>query len=236
MTLCVCLAEVLAFSDKLADRKAGYIKPLDALAGDKINAPAFADVVGKKGLCLGKKHFGFRIEYNLVYRFEGYGIIVDVNKLGKCIARRCSFIFRLRQRLFHLFPVPLCGGKAVISVAHCKDYRVIRRAVFVLQNGLVAKLFGSLCKLFGVRHKPAGDAAAVLHQLKVIDLFAFRDGGKNDVIRIIHEYHDVRHLKRSVPADADARRQSILNGVLCCAYRAVRSLGPVIGLKIEHAH
>ena len=51
-----------------------------------------------------KKHFGFRIEYNLVYRFEGYGVIVDVNKLGKCIARRCSFIFRLRQRLFHLLP------------------------------------------------------------------------------------------------------------------------------------
>ena len=48
-----CLAEVLAFSDKLADRKPRYIKPLDALAGDKINAPAFADIIGEKGLGLG---------------------------------------------------------------------------------------------------------------------------------------------------------------------------------------
>ena len=43
-----CPAEVLAFSDKLADRKPRYIKPLDALAGDKINAPAFADIIGEK--------------------------------------------------------------------------------------------------------------------------------------------------------------------------------------------
>lgn len=53
-----CLAEVLAFSDKLADRKPRYIKPLDALAGDKINAPAFADIIGEKGLGLGKKVSG----------------------------------------------------------------------------------------------------------------------------------------------------------------------------------
>ena len=124
----------------------------------------------------------------------------------------------------------------MISVAHGKDYRVIRRAVLALQNGFVAELFGSLCKLFGVGYEPAGDAATVLHQLKVIDLFAFRDGGENDVIRIIHEYHDVRHLKRRVAADTDARRQPVLNGVLGSAYRAVRTLDPVIGLKIEHAH
>ena len=40
----------------------------------------------------------------------------------------------------------------------------------------------------------------------------------------------------SVVACDQFTSEPVLNGVLGSAYRAVRTLGPVIGLKIEHAH
>ncbi len=236
VALRVGLAEVLAASDELPYREVGNAQTLHALAGDELNAPALAGLTCKKGLCLGEEVRGLCVEDDLVDRLEGDGVVVDIHELGKRVTRRRRLALRLRKGPFELLPMALCRGEAVVAVAHCKNHGVVRKAVLAAQDLGLRELFGGPCEPVVILDEPAGYAASALHELKVIDLLPFCHGGKDDIVRIVHEYHDMRHLERRIAADPYARGQPVLHGVLGRSNGAVRPLGPVVGLKVEHSH
>ena len=128
VTLDIALAEFLAAVDQLSDGEPCNIEPLYPLARHEVYASSLSEFGGKIFSRLFDEILGLSIKNDLVYGLEGYRLIVDVDKLGKSVARRAAFALFLGQSFLYLLPMALCRRKAVVSVAHRKYDGVIGAA------------------------------------------------------------------------------------------------------------
>ena len=145
---------------------------------------------------------------------------MDVDNLNECKTCRMVLLLLSSQPLLDLFPVRLCGGHGVVAVAYCiRQQRLCVRAAVLLVEGLaVAECFELGLDGLGlrtVRQEPAGDMAAVLHQVGIIQL-VIRGGLLEQrlddlTVGIVDQNHDVRQLQARALTNLETGRNTLDN-------------------------
>ena len=154
-----------------------------------------------------------QIRHHPVDGLELQGLIVDVDHLDHGLPGGMAQLLRRGQTLLQLVPVGLGGGKGVIAVAHGEE-QGIRAQLFLegrqgsVQGGEVAFL----------RHGPAPQAAAALHQLKIVQQGQLCPPGVEGLDDrpqgIVHQQHDMAAFQRRAPADGLTGGQAGGDGLL----------------------
>ena len=141
--------------------------------------------------------------------------------------------------LFQLFVAALRGSQRVVAIADGEDHRGALEAGVLLANG--GSVLGQrLIELVNVLalDEPAGDVAAVLHEIEIIDLLEriLLRGDRLDelLVVVVAEHEHVRQLDGRVAADTLTRRNALRHGALGGADGAGRAGGIVIGIEIDH--
>ena len=131
-------------------------------------------------------------------------------------------------------------GKRVVAVADGEDHRHALQADVFFAHGL-GVVRQHAVELVNIRalDEPAGDMAAVFHQVEVIELLElvlFRADRLDQLLFVVvAEHEDVRQLDGRVAAHALTRRDALGDGALGGADRRGRAGGIVIGIEVDHA-
>lgn len=110
-----------------------------------------------------------------VNRLDDDALVMDVDDFREGVAGRVILLLLGGQGLFDLFPVSLCGRHGVVAVADCvgEERLRVRAAVLRVEGLAVAQRLQTGLDGVGLRalrDKPAGDVAAVLHEVGVVQL------------------------------------------------------------------
>ncbi len=129
----------------------------------------------------------------------------------------------------------------MVAVPYGKDHRDAGQAlVFAAGIGAVFAQTGlEGAGRLAVR-QPAGDVAASLHEVKIIELFqvVLLGGNRLDegLFLVVAEQEDVGQLQRRAPADPHAGRDALDDGFFRRPDGRRGVGGIVVGLKVYHAH
>ena len=182
--------------------------------------------------------FGF--EDHTVDGLEDLCRVVDILKFHECIARRMVGEVNTGIVLLKFFVAGLCGCEGMVAVADSKNHgRTLEAGVLLADGGGI--LGQGLVEVFDVLalDEPAGDVAAVLHEIEIIDLLEriLLRGDRLDelLVVVVAEHQHVRQLDGRVAADTLAGRDALRHGALGGADGAGRAGGVVIRVEVDHA-
>ncbi len=180
------------------------------------------------------------LEDDAVDGLEDLRRVVDVFKLDEGIARRMVREVFTGMVLFQLFIAALGRGERVVAVADGEHHRrALQAGIFFADRRRI--FCERIIERLGVLavNQTAGDMAAVLHKVKVVEFFqtVLLRGDRLDenFIMVVAEHQDVRQLDGGVAADALARRDTLGYGALGGADGGRRTGGIVVGVKVDHA-
>lgn len=140
-------------------------------------------------------------------------------------ASRMVFLLLGGQTLLDLLPVCLGGSHGVVAVTDCvgEERLCVRAAVLRVEGLAVAQRLQTALDRVGVlalRNEPAGDVAAVLHEVGIIQLGEgaglFEQRLDDPAVGVVDEDHDVRQLE----AGALAHLQTGRNGAQRPSFRS----------------
>ena len=128
----------------------------------------------------------------------------------------------------------------MVAVAHGKDHGHALQALVLLAH------VGGIIRQNGVEgihvlavHQPAGDVAAALHQVEVIQLLHAvlfgADGLDEHLFMVIAQHQDMGQLDGGVPADPLAGGDALGNGALGGTDGGGGAHGVIIGVQVHHA-
>ena len=128
----------------------------------------------------------------------------------------------------------------MVAVADGEDHRSALEAGVLLANGggVLGQRLIELVNVLAL-DEPAGDVAAVFHEIEIIDLLEriLLRGDRLDELLVVvvaeHEY--VRQLDGRVAADTLTRRNALRHGALCGTDGTGRAGGVVIRVEVDHA-
>ena len=133
---------------------------------------------------------------------------MNVDDFAQGETGRMVFAFRFGQAFTDLIPVGFGGGEAVVAVTHGQQQRMF---AFRIHQGVQAPVH--LRQLFGAVDSPAGQVAAVHHQVKIINLpqgsFVRLQRLQHRTVRIVDQDHDMGQFHRRAPADFQPRGKPV---------------------------
>ena len=149
------------------------------------------------------------------------------------------------QTLLDLLPVCLGGSHGVVAVTDCVGEERLRvRAPVLRVEGLaVAQRLQTALDRVGVlalRNEPAGDVAAVLHEVGIIQLGEgaglFEQRLDDPAVGVVDEDHDVRQLEAGALAHLQTGRDALDDRLFGRADKGRRAGGVLVGLQIDREH
>ena len=156
---------------------------------------------------------------------------MDVVQLHQRIAGGVSGTLLLAERLPDIQPAKPGRSQRMVPVAHGHGH------VSALSKGAdgFADRFGCLAA-----DAPAGNVAALLHEIKVIDLFKgalfFFQRPQHPILRIVHQHHGMGHFQRRTLSHLHTGRHTVGNGVFRGADGGTGAGRKVILLQIHRTH
>ena len=165
---------------------------------------------------------------------------MDVLQLHERIARGMVGEVLTGMVALQLLIAGLCGGKGMVAVADGEHHGNALQALVLLADvcGIVRQA-GIERSGFLAVDEPAADVAAVLHEVKVIELLELvlllRDRLDEHMLMVVRQHQDVRQLDGRFAADAHARRNAFNDRALCGADGRNGAGGVVISIQIDHA-
>ena len=166
---------------------------------------------------------------------------MDVLQLHQRIAGGMGRQIHTGIVLLQLFIAALGGSQRVVAVAHGEDNGLALQA-FVLLANICRVLSQSCVELFDLflRNQPAGDMAAVFHQVAVVQhleaVLLGGDGLDQNLLVVIAQQQDVGQLDGSIAADTLTGRNTLGDGALGSADGGGGAHGVIVSIQIHHAH
>ena len=149
------------------------------------------------------------------------------------------------QTLLDLLPVCLGGSHGVVAVTDCvgEERLRVRAAVLRVEGLAVAQRLQTALDRVGVlalRNEPAGDVAAVLHEVGIIQLGEgaglFEQRLDDPAVGVVDEDHDVRQLEAGALAHLQTGRDALNDRLFGRADKGRRAGGVLVGLQIDREH
>lgn len=170
-------------NEKAAASRSAHIIHFSAAASRKLRFQSAQQIID------------IRIEEHTVYRLKVHALVMYVYKLSQSILCFRGAYERRRS---------LCRGERMVAVSHGKKHPLPLFPAFLRKRSES----GEYAPLLILGNEPAAKVPAAEHKVKIIELRELRRVYAFYYLPalIVHEDHDMRQLKRSIPADIDARR------------------------------
>ena len=211
-------------------------------AGAVADVPGHGEALrGAPGLQIRQKLLRVGFHDDPVDGFKDLGLVVDVLQLHQGIAGRVIAEILAGMGGLQLLVAGFGRGQGVVAVAHGEHHGHPGQAlVFLADVGGIVRQTG----LEGVHglplHQPAGNMAAALHEIEVIELgqavLLGGDGLQQNLVVVVAEHQNVGQLHGSIPANPHSRRNALHHGLLRGADGGHGTHGKIIGVQIHHAH
>ena len=184
-------------------------------------------------------------EQDAVDRFDNQAFVVGIDHFDQGVTRGVVLLLLGGQAFFCFLPVCLRGRHGVVAVADRigKEGLGVRAAILLVECGSVAECFKPSLDRVGFHalgNEPAGDMAAVLHQIGVVNSVKrsgfLKERFDNRAVGIVDQDHDVRQLHAGSLAHLETRRDALDNGFFRGTDQGSRAGRVFIRLKIHGKH
>ena len=220
-----------------------------AAAGVQVNGAGLAARIPLDGITAGgapglqslQKGLGIGVHHHAVDGLKLLGIVMNVLQLHQGIAGGMIGQVLTGMVPLQLFIAALGSGQGVVTVANGKDQRRAGEVFVLLGAGggiggeTVAEALGRF-----TGNQPAGDVAAVLHQVEVIELGQGILNGfhrlNQNLLIVVAQQQDMGQLDAGVPADSLAGRDPLGDGALGGADGRGGTGVVIIGIQVHGAH